>query len=498
MALAQGSSFVLQFAASVILARFLTPYEMGIYAVAVATVGVLSIIQAFGLQTLIVREEKLTPEITATAFTINALLAVALSGGIFAASFLGGAFLHDPGVKKVLLVLSVNPLLGILSFLPSANLERRGRFKAMSVIGTASGLTATIVTIVLAFLGFNYMSIAYAGWAGGIVSVVLMNIAGRAHASFEIRFTAWRRVANFGLQMLAVSGINAVSQRLSEVTLGRLQGLSALGIYSRASSLNGLLWNNIHLVIGRVVFVDFAQLNRQGTSLRDRYMRTVEIATAVLWPAFAGFAVLAGPFILGVYGARWLPATVPLALLAVASLIQVSITMTWELFAATGELKAQTRIEFIRAIVALITFIAGCTVSLTAAAGARIIDAVFAFFLYRPHLDRMTQTSLSDFLPIYARSALLTGLAIAPSTILMVMFQMSARAPIPLALASVGIGILLWGIGLVVLKHPLVDEAKATRRRIRDAPERNSAPPETELDAAASLLNAAERERDRP
>ena len=62
MALAQGSALVLQFAASVVLARYLTPYETGIYAVALAIVGVLSLMQALGLQSLIVRKEILTPK----------------------------------------------------------------------------------------------------------------------------------------------------------------------------------------------------------------------------------------------------------------------------------------------------------------------------------------------------------------------------------------------------------------------------------------------------
>jgi O-antigen/teichoic acid export membrane protein len=45
MATAQGSSFVLQFASSVVLARLLAPREMGVFAVAIAIVGALSIVQ---------------------------------------------------------------------------------------------------------------------------------------------------------------------------------------------------------------------------------------------------------------------------------------------------------------------------------------------------------------------------------------------------------------------------------------------------------------------
>lgn len=466
MALAQGCAFALQFAGSVVLARYLTPYETGVYAIALATIGVLSIMQALGLQSLIVRVEILTPEIRTTAFTVNAGIAVALSTSIAAIGVFGGAFLHDEGVRKVLLTLAGTPLFGIFSFLPSAQLERDGRFKALALIGTASGVVGTIATIVLAVDGFSYMSIAYAHWVGAGAYTIIANVVGYQYSSFRVGFKSWRHVGNFGLQMLAVSGVTSLSQRLSDIVLGRLLGLSDLGIYNRASGLNGLVWNNIHLVIARVVFVDYAGSYRRGVPLRDRYLRTIEIMTATLWPAFAGLGVLARPFIMTVYGEKWLPAASPLLFLAIASMIQVAISMTWELFAATGDLRTQTRIEFIRATVALLAFVAGCTISISAAAAARVLDAGFAFFLYRPHLNRMTGTSLADFGPIYAKSALLTTLAITPAVLTMVAFRKSAEVPLALVAGAILLGIVLWACGLLALRHPLVEEIRTTVRRL--------------------------------
>ncbi len=465
MSLTRFSALVLQFGASVVMAHYLSPSQMGVFAVASATAGALSILQALGLQSLIVREIDLSPALTATAFTINTLISIALSAAIFGVSFLGGAFLHDEGVRRVLMVLAVTPLIAIFDFLPESNLERRGEFKSMALVGLTSAILSSVAMIILAILGFNYMSAAYAAWVSTGAYAVIINIVGRKHISFKIDFTAWRRVAEFGLQMLAVSGINSLSQRLSDVAMGRLQGLSQLGIYNRATSLNGLIWNNFHVVVGRVVFVDLAQLNQQGISLRERYLRAIEIVTALLWPAFAGFAILAGPFIVAVYGEKWVAAAQPMALLAIASMVSVATSMTWELFAAKGELKAQTRIEFIRAILSILLFIGGCMISLTAAATARIADAVFAFFLYRPHLNRMTDTSLPDFIPIFGRSALLTILAITPAAVLMTR-QMSARAPLWLALVCAMIGVVLWAVGLIAMEHPLKQEAFAILDRM--------------------------------
>lgn len=177
-------------------------------------------------------------------------------------------------------------------------------------------------------------------------------------------------------------------------------GIGPKSLRQMRGQLNGLIWNNIHLVIARVVFVDYAGLHRRGVPLRDRYLRTLEIMTATLWPAFAGLGVFARPFIMMVYGEKWLPAALPLLLLTIASIIKVGICMTWEIFAVMGELRAQTRIVSIRTALAFPVFMVGCMISINAAAAASVADAALAFLLYSPHLNRMTKTSMADFPPI--------------------------------------------------------------------------------------------------
>src|ERR1700746_1335783 len=54
MMLSQGGLFLLQFGGSVAMARLLTPYEMGIYAVASAIVGILGAIRATGLNVFLI------------------------------------------------------------------------------------------------------------------------------------------------------------------------------------------------------------------------------------------------------------------------------------------------------------------------------------------------------------------------------------------------------------------------------------------------------------
>lgn len=470
MTLSQGGLFIIQFGASVVIARLLTPYDMGVFAVAISIVGFLAAIRALGLSSYLVRAKSLDPGLFATAFTINAVLAAFISVMIVGLSALGGALLHEPGVQRLLLVMAISPLLSAFEFLPAAGLERRGSFHAIAILNLVRSLVSNAVMLAFAFAGFSYMSLAYGQLTGSLVAAIGVNLVARRDAHFKLGLSEWKGMLSFGLQMLAISGVNVLATRLAELLLARLLGLTALGLYSRASGLNSLLWDNVHLIIARIVFVDFSQQKRHGGSLRGSYLRIVQMMTGLLWPAFAGLAVVAGPVIRLLYGPVWIGAALPLSLLSISAMVLVSITMTWEVFVVCGETARQAKFEFVRSGAGLVLFALGCLASITWVAVAKIGEALFSLFLYRPHLERMTDTVLKDFIPIYAKSSLLTMFAIAPASLIMTFNDWSAYTPMPQVIAGIVFGGVCWGFGLYLLGHPLLEEARTILARRRKLP----------------------------
>lgn len=463
MAFGQGGFFFIQFFGSVILARLLSPHEMGVFAVAMATLGLFGTIQAISLNKLVVRDGESHPELLPTIFTINALLSLLLAAATAGFGWLGGLWLEDPDVGHVLVILSFYPLIAIFEFLPAAQLERVGAFRTISLLHFAQAAITLAVTILLAFRGYGALSMAYGGIAGQIVNAGATMIAGRRFIDFRLSLAHWREPARFGVHMLAISGASGIGMRLSDILLAKILGLAALGMFARASNVFNMVWNNIHMVVARVLFVDIANITRQQESLRERYLHVVSMMTGLLWPAFGGLAVLAGPFIHRVYGPKWQAAAMPLSLLCIAGAILVSITMTWEVFVARGETARQARFEFIRVGFGTTAFLIGCLTGLVGAAASRIIDALFALGLYRPHLDRMTDTRLRDYLPLYLASGVATLAAILPALGLMHHYGWNPAVPLPAALAAIVGGVLAWFLALILLDHPLYAEFRRLR-----------------------------------
>ena len=465
--LSQAAFFVVQFGGSVAVARLLTPYQVGVYAIALAIVGALSTIQSFGLSGFIVREAELTEPLRRTVLAANAALSLLLSAGIFLGSLVAGNWFKEPGVTQVLRYLAILPLIDAVQFMPSAMLEREGRFKVIAIVNSARTLMTQVVTVAGAAFGYSYLSMAYGQIAASIVSVLLYNVLGRNHILIRPSKARMGHVLKFGVQMLLIGGVNNIAARLSEAVLGRFIGLAGLGLYSRASNINNLAWENIHSVAGRVLFVELAERKRSGGDIRPVYLAIVESLTTLLWPAFAGLAIVSGPFIALIYGQRWVGAAHPLIMLSIAAILLVAIAMTWELFVITERTGTQARLEVVRTGVGLAFFTGGALIGLTAAAAARVVEAAFSVWLYRPHLDKMSGTHTRDLIPIYTRSALFTALAVAPAAGVMAAHGASEHTPILEVVAAIGLGVVLWAATLWRFDHPLTAEARRLLARFR-------------------------------
>ncbi|MGH1573528.1 oligosaccharide flippase family protein [Methylobacterium sp. P31] len=467
MALCQGGLFLAQFGSSLALARLLTPYEMGIFSLAAAIAALLSTLRACGLSSYIIRAEQVDAALLASVFTVNLIISVATAALILGLSAFGGLLLGEPEVQRALAVLAVLPLIGILEFRPAAMIERQGHFRAIALVNMLRGLVASAAMLALALAGFSYMSQAYGQAAGAVVAAVAVNCVGHRHAGLRVGLAGWREIVTYGGRLVAIAGVTGIAARLGELILGRVLGLSALGLFSRAVSLNALMWDNLHALITRIVFVDLADQQRQGRSLRVSYLRTLRVLTVLLWPAFAGVAALAGPLVRTLLGPDWAGAALPLSLLSVASMVLISITMTWEVFVIRDETALQARFEFIRNGAGLLLFSAGCVFGLAGAGLARVGEALLAVAVYRPHLERMTDTRGRDYVPIYLHGAALTAVAILPSVLVMAAWDWSVETPLGSLASAVALGIAGWAAGLWLLRHPLVDEARIILSRMR-------------------------------
>ena len=446
--LGQVVLFGSQMASQIVVSRQLSPYLVGISAIAFSITDVINLMQTFGLRNFLIRETDLPSARIRTAFTINLILSLVTSALVLDIAYWGAAAYHEAGVGDVLHVTALIPLALSFELVPGALLQRNMQFGYLALANSAKAFITAVTTVALVLLGASYMSIGYGALAGASASALLTSVLGRRNMHWGFSLHDWRRVSRFGLHMFGVTGISAISIRATELIIGKMLGLTDLALYSRASALNNLLWTNIHSVFTRVVFSSMAEERRVTGSIRTIYVKTMDMVTATLWPAFAGLAIFSGPVIHAMYGEKWLAAAPVLSVFAIAAIGLTSITMTWEVFVVCEKTGEQTRLETLRSLLTLGITVLGAMLGVVGAAFGRIGDALFSNLIYRKPLARYTEAPFAEILAIYRRNALLTLIAVLPGLVLMMVRGWDPKIELGWVLAATALGIGFWTLAV--------------------------------------------------
>lgn len=463
----QFYSMLMLFGGTVVIARILTPAEMGVYAVGFAVAGVFNIFATVGINSYVIREPDLDADKLQTAFGINVLLYLALGAGLVALSWPVAKFLGDEGIGTVLRLLAIRPLFLILEFRPSAMLQREMRFGSIAPVQAFATTINVGVMLAAAYLGWSYLSLAFGVLAGAVAGAAAYNIVGREHVNWHLGFVHWRPLLQFSLRILSISGLALMAQRLSEIVLARILGLAALGTFTRATQIWDLLYFNLYAAASRVLFAQLAEEYRRSGHVGTIYLRGLDIITAIMWPAAMGVAVLAGPIIFLLFGEDYMGAAGPLALLMIGMVFATAFSMNWEMFVIHDETARQTKLESVRAVVMLAAFTAGCYFGLEGAAGGRIAECAVGAALYLPSLARLSGTSARQYATIFGRSAVLALMAVIPAISIMSFAGWSYQISWILLACCVVFGVIFWSVGIVLFRHLIVDEFRHALQSVR-------------------------------
>ena len=461
------SSFIVQFAANVTIARLLTPEDIGIYSVGIAVFAFAHAVRDFGVTNYLIQEQDLTNDRIRSALTVTAGIAWSLAIIIAVASPFIASFYNEPGLAEVLIVLAVGFALLPLGSTIMAVLRREMRFRALYVVNTSAAFVNAGVSVLLASLGVGFMSLAWGSLAGIIVTAATAILFHRERAHFLPGFREVRRVLRFGATMSAASLLNEAGTAAVDLTIGRILGFAAVGNYSRAQGLIQAFRQLVLQGLSPVLLPALAAMRRGGRELAEPCVTAMNHLAAVTVPFFAFFAVMAEPTIMVLFGDQWGSAVPVLRILAIGWLFAFLGPVAVPAFVAMGRPQLALRLQAITQPVKIAAVIPACMISLNAVA---IVIASFSILqagLSYIYLRRLVGIDFHHLYRIISVSSGIATIALClPLTVLLIGPMAGFDEAIELILASIGAGI-GWLLGIFVFRHPLVSEVRQALTKIR-------------------------------
>lgn len=452
------SALLLSIASSMVIARLLTPAELGVYSVSMVFILFISAMRDLGAGQYLVQEKDLTPERVRATWTVLLGTGVLMAVIVLLAAYPVAAFFHEPSMVGIMWVISLNFAVNPLGSMTYAWLMREMRFDALATMRFSASVAGSITSILLAYRGFGPISLAYGNLASTLVNAAVSLRYRPASFGWALGTREVRRVLSFGGKISATSVILNIGAGAPEFLLGKLQGLTAAGLFSRGNGLAAIFQKLVLDATSTVAMPLLARAHRESGEITAPLLRALTYVTALGWSFFAGIALLGYPLIRLLYGDQW-DASVPLMrCIALGMAIGLPAALCPQALMATGRAGLILRASTTAVAVQVLCIGCGAYYGLEGAGLGFVVAQCLALPIWFKVCSQQFTIPWAELLRALGGSALLAGLtSLVP--LACVLWQGTVPSSnVASVLGSGLLGLLVFVLAARFLRHPIYQE----------------------------------------
>jgi len=452
---------------SMVLARLLTPAEIGVYSLTVVLLLYVSVIRDMGAGQYLVQVKELTTERIRAVWCVQLGLGWLIALAVLLASVPVAHFYNEPRMKTILWVVALNYAVTPFGSLTYAWLMREMRFKPVALMRAVSAIAGAVVSVTLAWKGAGPISLALGTLASTVASALLAVILRPRGFPWLPGVSEIRNVLHFGSRITGSSVLEAVSNSAPELLLGKLQSLTAVGLYSRA---NGLVTMYQRLFIDAVATVCvpwFASQQRERGAIAEPFAKAVEYISVLGWSFCLVVLFLAHPMVRVLYGDQWDGAVSMVRLMSLAMMFSVPSMLCTVALMSSGGVGRLAPLALFNTLTTVACISAGAWSGHLEAVGWALVlaAAVNSVRMLRATLKHI-QLPVRNLLQGAVKGAFAAGCAGAVPALVFVVFGATpAQALWPLLIGAGGAVLGFLG-GIFLCKHPICHEFEAVWARL--------------------------------
>ena len=463
----QFIEIIIQFLSVLVLARLLSPEEIGVYSVAAFLMAVLHAFRDFGVSQYLIQEHELTTEKIRSAMGVMIILALAVAGVLFLSSWAIADFYGNPEIRKILWVMAGSFAISPFGSLLHAIFRREMELKKVFFIRMVSTICHVAVAITFAMNGFAALSLAWANFFGILSIGFATNLVRPKGMPWLPTFGNIRNILSFGSIASLGNAANTAGSNVPDLLVGKMMDMASVGYLSRANGLVQLFARFLTDALLPLILPYFSEIRRKGSNLSNHYCMSVSYLTTFAWPFFATMMLLAYPVVRTLYGPQW-DASVPLVelLCLVGAIASVSM-FSGQVMVANGQVRNATFSQLIVQPFRIITVLFATQFGLVQVVVALIISECVTLTVVSWYVWKTIGVSLVALLRACTKSAAITLTTVIVPLLVRIFWPTDEpHAWLPLAVGAIGAAS-GWLIGLFVMRHPLADHLASLLRSIQ-------------------------------
>jgi len=305
-----GSRLIIQVFATlsgILVARWLSPADYGVIALAGAATIAISMLGELGVGAAIIQFPDLEAAELNAAFWATALLGALLYAAVWGAAPILAGYFSSPTLSPVLRVTGIGAFLSVVRVVPESLLRKRLHLDKVSIVDiVASGLNIPLV-LGLAWAGAGVWALVAGAVFGALVQCVLFFLLAQWRPGLRVGSRRLRPLLGYSWAALGSRLAWSVYSQGDRLVLGRVAGDVTLGFYALASQLALLPVEKVAAVINQILVPALAESQADPEAMSRYFLRGVRIVAWSVFPLSFGLLAFAETAVPLVLTAKWSP-----------------------------------------------------------------------------------------------------------------------------------------------------------------------------------------------
>jgi O-antigen/teichoic acid export membrane protein len=281
---------VLNFAGAFFLTIYLSPADFGVFIVTSTVIDILAYFSDIGLAgALIQKKEKLEDEEVHATFTIQmGLVTIAIIIASFFAKVFANTYELDQTGVYLFYALLIAFFMSSLKTIPSVLSERKLKFENIAIPQVFETIIYNLIIIIMALKGFGVTSYIYAVLARAITGTIVIYYLVKWRPKLNFEFKKVKRLLSFGIPYQMNSLIAMFKDRVSLLIIGKIVGITGLGILGWAEKWSNLALRYFMDPVIKVAFPLFSRVQDEKKKAKEALEKSIYFISTLTFPALAG------------------------------------------------------------------------------------------------------------------------------------------------------------------------------------------------------------------
>ena len=347
-----------------VVARLLSPAEIGVYSITMVLLGFVATFRDMGAGQYLVQQKELTEERIRATWSVQLGLGLALGLVVLIAALPIAAFYNEPRMREIMAVLALNFAVTPFLAFPYAWLSRDMRFGTIATVRFIGSLAHAGCAIGLAWAGQGPISLAWANLLTTVAGILAIWLLAPPRWPWRPTLKGISEVVSFGGKLTLTSLLNTFAGGAPELILGKVQSMVEAGLYSRAIGLVTMFHRLVLDAVNAVALPYFSKQSRESKDLGASFLLAMELVTGLGWAFFTGVGILAYQAIWILYGDQWGEAVEPARWLALSYAISIPAGVCYSPLIARGAATEILKVTCKCTVLVLVVTVFGATANL--------------------------------------------------------------------------------------------------------------------------------------